>query len=276
MKDKPEQMMETPAEIAAGATPRTRQIVPWVECNRWPDVDNVVEGLNIWASITDTAIVSTGLGMQSLYHELDERVPGMKIVAGLKTSYPLYVGGGFDSARGWEMVADFIDTCPASDMFLFEHESAIAKYIDGSQGIDLDLLRGGLKLLPAAKYLWYPSAGGSGDVLRRYLDLAAVVDEMLDVQLVDHASLFGPSFVSQPGTIACADALRATVKRTVPMAYTIGREPHWTYSQVPYALRYADSRWGADGWTILYPGGKSWVEAAALVSAIILKLEEEK
>lgn len=260
------------------------RIVPWIECAVGDD-DNlalIVNGISSWQNITDTAIVSAAVSQVTVYSSLKAAHPSMDIVPGLKTSSALYAMAlavddrGFDSVEGWRVAGASIREMMSrtgQSIILLENETAMKEYVDGVVSLDFDRLREGLRQLPQeATYLWYPSAAGRDELLQRYLDVDAVVEEVLDVQFIDHASLWGPSEVDTSGTINAITHLVAVADRpTVPMILALNRDPWWPDVEVPWAIEYVESKWGSTSWTILYTGQAHWVDGAAAITQYLLE-----
>lgn len=251
--------------------PRVK-IIPWVEDNYAQYDDRVVEGLRIWRKVADTAIVSTMPGRAALYPKLRERVPGMRIIPGLKTMDLL---PRFDSVKGWRRVAEEVSAILAAGgerVVLLENEVAIKAFVDGAQPLNLDRLRQGLALLPGdVAYLWYPSIyGHEQDKRSRCAEVCRVVAEtLLNVRLLDQRYQ-GRRAVSDRARIA-ADAILKSISRrpTLPMLYFYGSEHSYTFwrdEQVHEALGYVRKDWGDEADVVLYPGLKRWVEAARSLS----------
>lgn len=258
------------ASYAADETASTRavpdqpvRVVPWLELG--PDrrlIDQAVEGLLAWQKITDTAIVSVDPAGVRLYRQLRERVPGMRIIPGLKTS-PVLVPAGFDSPEGWRRIATAAAEArklTGSKVLLLENESAIQKYIDGKQPLDLKRLRTALNELPSdGTILWYPSAAMNGEILNRYLRMCRVAAELPNLIFVDHAMLYGPRAAKAPGTRRVVQALRELARKEkppVPLIYCCGGDT-WPKERVLEAIRMSES-----DWMIIYPGQNRWVETA--------------
>ena len=126
-------------------------VIPWVEVNTLNPtaIDRVVEGLLEWQAVTDTAIVSTMPGQESVFRTLRRRVPGMHIIPGIKT-YPSLPR--FDSVEGWRQIADHATAVLAAadtNELLLENETAIRQYRRGEEPVDLSRLRQGLETLPS-------------------------------------------------------------------------------------------------------------------------------
>jgi len=257
-------------------------ITPWVECTS-PDtaidasdpssptiLEVVVQGLQTWKHVTNTAIVSTVVGQADLYPTLQGRVPGMTFIPGVKTSSALEGSYRFDDVSRWRILASEITAiCAAAgqNRIVIENELALEGYYAGVEEIDFDQLRLGLAELPAdIEYLWYPSAVGTGETLERYLALDAVVEEMLNVRFIDHASLNAPYAWTGPitqQTVADLESLAGLP--TIPMIYMSSGK--WAYDELHVALDYVTEHWGGDTLDIVYPGIELWQEAADSITA---------
>ena len=244
------------------ATAKRTRVVPWLElglCD-YCEVERTVEGLRAWRAVTDTVILSVDAARALVLREIRQRVPELHYIPGLKTS-PILVPTGFDSVDGWRQVAISVQELreiTGSRFVLFEHESAIRRYVAGEQPIDMDKLVIALRELPQEMtYLWYPSAAMSGDVLDRYLALARAAESLPSVAFIDHASFLAPRFTGTPGTVACVQALQAVAsKRLVPKIHCAGQD-YYLYAQVPGVLTQADAEW-----VIVYPGSVRWTDLA--------------
>jgi len=244
-----------------------KRILPWVEVYVGSDegVNIVITGLLEWRKITDTAIVSVDPGQTSFFSELKEPLPDMRIIPGVKTS-PLFGRRQFDSVEKWgEMAEEVRAACEASGQqrFLFENESALFDYYHDEHELDLDSLRVGLNELPKdVQYLWYPSVAGGGETLERYARLCEVVEEVLDVRFIDHASLNAPQHVNQPGTLTAVARLESIAQNpTIPLIYCCG-DRWWPADRIPEALEFARLKWGDATEAIVYPGQALWVQRA--------------
>ncbi len=246
------------------------KLIPWMELASGREAfDQTAQGLLVWRLITDTAIVSIGPEEIRPLARLRERYPDLHIIPGLKTSGILGQHGGFDALEGWTRIARLVQSLAevtGEQTVILEHESAIKAYIDGQYAMDWDRLRAGLRLLPrACQIWWYPSAGGAGETLERYIRLCeAVVAELPEVRFIDHASLHAPQFAGQPGTVNVASRLAAAARRPpVRMIYCCGPK-YWPYDRVPEALRQVQ-----ESEAVLYPGAARWVEAAQALARLL-------
>lgn len=251
------------------------KIVPWLELNVSDDtsVNYAAAGLLAWQAVTDTAIVSTEPGHEKIYPMLRQRVPGMRIIPGLKTS-PLLGSARFDNLVGWEKVAlatQKVLVAAQENTIVLENETAMYNYIKGWSWISQSRLAGGLAKLPPAKYLWYPSAAMSGATLNRYLAVDRTVEQALNVQFIDHASLYSPKYVGTSGAVNCARQLDAVATEpTLPLIYAINYDPFWLDWQVPQAVDYVERTWGPQSWAIVYTGWNHWVAGAKAISKFLL------
>lgn len=261
------------------AIPLVRPIpVPWLELNvdEATTVEYAIKGLINWTAVTDTAIVSSEPRLTGQYLLLKQRVPGMRIIPGLKTS-PVLGTSDFASVAGWNRIGQVVRDMLAvteDDTIIFEHETAMKSYLDGAYEIDMDQMREALRQLPQdVHYLWYPSVASSGDMLYRYLRICSVAEEILpNVQFVDHASVSWPNMFGGSGATNLATALGAIARQpTVPLIYSMNRSPYWMDADIPTAMGHVRTGWGEDSWAILYPGYKHWVDAARNISELLLE-----
>lgn len=258
-------------------------VIPWVECN-WPDVpvnkadphssstfEHTVKGLEIWKSVTGTAIVTTLPGKEALYPRLRDRVPGMRIIPGLKTKDLLV---RLDSVEGWKAVARevlAIQDKSGERVVLLENEKAVYPFIRGEQAADMDQLRKALDSLPKDnEYLWYPSIFGKEEEQKRCAEVCGVVQEvLLNVRFLDQR-FQGKRAVSDRTRKAADLRLMKIAKRpTLRMAYFYGPDhPHvwWNDDQIFQALSQLRSGRSDSADVVLYPGLKRWVEAARSLS----------
>lgn len=246
------------------------RIVPWVESTnsrRSIKIDDLVEGLLIWSEITDTAIVSTSPGGESLYPVLRKRVPGMIIIPGVKTKDLL---PRFDSVAGWRAVARQVRVvCDASGQtrVLLENESASKKSMHGKYEIDLARFRKGLQQLPKGiEIIWYPSITGASEAQQQRCErLCRVAAEVLDVSFTD-LSLNCPAALRHRLSKVGTQRLDKIAKKpTIPILYCYGPGSRWWMDEeIPGALTHVKG-----GWVILYPGGKRWPQAARSITRIL-------
>jgi hypothetical protein len=255
--------------------------IPWVECNTEQKsvVDRIVAGLLIWQEVADTAIVSTSPGHAALYATLRQRVPGMRIIPGLKTRK--HLESQFDSASGWKLVLkevrQIMDISGDTSMVL-ENETAMKAYINGKQTVDLTALRKCLKFLPRdLEYLWYPSIFGNPDQQIKNKVVCQVVEWALsDVRFLDQRYQ-SEQAVKSASRIAADKQLQAIVsKPTLLMAYFYGPAHHrrwWDDEQLPAVLELAGRE------LVVYPGQKRWPEASRILVDIlkaVKKLEQSE
>lgn len=259
-------------------------IVPWLESGIADDdhLAMIINGMVEWHAITNTVIVSAAVSQVAAYSSLRAACPSMDVIPGLKTSSALYAitlsvdQRGFDSVEGWLIAAASIREMinrTGQSVVLLENETSMKDYVDGTVSLDFNRLREGLRQLPQeVTYLWYPSAAGRDELLQRYLDVDAVVEEVLDVRFIDHASLYGPLAYDGPGTINAITRLEAVVQEpTMPMIYALNQAPWWLDSEIPSAVDYVESKWGSTSWAIVYTGQAHWVDGAASITQYLLE-----
>jgi len=261
------------------ALPPRPKIIPWVECN-WPDapvdkgdpsskpiLDHVIEGLLIWQRVTDTAIVSIMPGQTRLYHTLHSRVPGMRIIPGLKTMTLL---DRLDSESGWQAIANEVLAIAAATgerVVLLENEKAVYPFIRDKRALDTNRLRKALDRLPKdMDYLWYPSIFGKEAEQKRGAEVCrAVEDALVSVRFLDQR-FQGKRAVTDPARIAADRLLRAIAGRpTLRMVYFYGPEHPivwWRDDQIDEALGECSRAPGGSTEVVVYPGLKRWVDAA--------------
>lgn len=245
-------------------------ILPWIEVNdtREKSLENAVRGLKIWASVTDTAIVSTAPGHADLYRQLHERIPGLRIIPGLKTHTLL---DRFDSIEGWRQVArEVTRICEASgeEELLLENETAIKSYRRGEYDIDPQRFRRAVEQIPEdVKLIWYPSIhGGQERVRQRFEVVCRIIAETHDVRFTDR-SMHGPKAEkSESLKIAQISLERISSRATIPILYSYGGDRWWRIDEIPRILRSLDAR---D--VIVYPGAKAWTTAARSITSELLK-----
>jgi len=256
-------------------------LTPWGECN-WPDAltnttdpnsptffEHTVEGLKVWNSVTDTAIVTTMPGKADLYPRLRQAVPGMRIIPSLKTLELL--ADGFESGDGWARVADevaaIIQLTPNAEQVLLENEEAVRPFIKGDQMSDIARLGAGLLQLPDDMvYLWYPSIWGNEAEQGRCAEVCRVVEDVLpNVRFIDQRFQGQPA-VTDPSRAAADRRLMKIAKSpTLRMAYFYGPDhPHmfWRDDQIHQALLQLRSGRTGPAEAVIYPGWRRWVEAA--------------
>lgn len=249
--------------------------IPWVELNTSnpSTVDIVVEGLLAWQKITDTAIVSTVPGKESLYRVLRKRVPGMRIIPGIKTT-PLL--SRFDSVEGWENVSRSVRyalKCAGENEILLENETAFLRVRRGEESVNLQNLRRGLDTLPAGiKVIWYPSiVGRSQAMLTRYEDVCKIVVDVLDARFVDH-SVDGHKSLGNRWREKAQHRLDALSNQpTIPILYCYGDSRWWRDEQLVEVLGSVTK-----DQVILYPGIKRWAQAARSISGHLSHLDLPK
>jgi|GEM_PF-3896800 len=171
-----------PAEVTVTVA---KLLVPWVEINAPTSpatdflsaddgaqpgmtmLDYCLLGIESWAQVTDTIIVTTMPGQSKhLYPELMRRIPpGVRIIGGLKTTR--LPGGSpgderpydFADPTEWAVIADEakeIATQTGFNSVLLENETALRPYTLGDKRIDFDRLATSLSILRASgvTYWW--------------------------------------------------------------------------------------------------------------------------
>ncbi len=138
-------------------------IIPWLEISgeaSEEQIDHCVAGLELWQRLTDTAIISTEYPGAHLFPILQARVPGMRIIPGMKTVSRLD-HTNLDSLERWALVAEDVNAFVAASgesTIVFENETAQKAYLDGDYEIDYDQYEACVAQLPDdVEYYWYPS-----------------------------------------------------------------------------------------------------------------------
>lgn len=259
-------------------------IVPWIEVNEdKPELlASAIEGLKIWRSQTDTAIVSTTPGRARIYTELKRALPGMKIIPGVKTAGPLRP---FDSLTGWSEVGREVrKMCAAAgeNRCVLEHETALCNeekgrpnYWDGDDVIDWSRFKECLKQLPPeVEIWWYPSfVTGRKKAARHGFSekMCATVQEICKVRFVEYELSKPPNRNNWWDPELTAIMNRVAKEPPIPIIYAWlvdGRWAYWRDDEIPEALALVKG-----DIAIIYPGATRWVEAARTVTR---RLEEVK
>ena len=266
------------ANVESTATLRTLRILPWVEVN-YPKYDEVaIDGLTLWRGVASAAIVSTSPGRADLYPRLRERVPGLRVIPGLKTMALL---PRFDSVEGWGRVsAEVAAFCKAAEesVVLLENEVAMKAYVDGTEVLDADKLRAGLSLLPQGlRYLWYPSVFGTPAQQERNAVVCEIVQAVFkeNVRFLDQRYQ-GREAVRAPSRMAADRRLKGiATQATLPMVYFYGpAHPRvwWRDEELGDALGHIQQGWGEGADVVIYPGVKRWKEASAVLTERLRRL----
>ncbi len=270
---------EPRGDAAGGLTSEQRlKIIPWVELNYAIHDEYGIKGLLAWKGLTDTAIVSTRPGRAALYSKLRERVPGMRIIPGLKPNGArVDLLPTFDSVAGWQKVAEEVAAmCETSGqrVVLLDNEVAIKRYRMGKQRIELDRLRAGLEYLPKdIVIIWYPSIHShTTKVQKRYADVCRVVADVCDVRFTDR-STETPAALEDLWLQRARRTLEGMSSRpTLPMLYAYAEDSgiiHWPDARIPDALEYVRKEWGDGAEVVIYPGVRRWVEAGDSIKKIL-------
>ncbi len=258
-----------PVAVKAAAK-RVAKVIPWLEVNNCKpeEVDIAVTGLQIWQSITDEAIVSTIPGKSWLYRELKRRVPGMRIIPGMKTNTRLGERG-FDSLAGWKLLAeDIAEVCRTSGekRVVLENESALKYYWKGEFVIDTDRLGECLRQLPPEiQVYWYPVViGKSAASKERGWGLIRTVEQACDVRFIDFRICSPADARLQRRQSDVKELTRIAANPPISMVYFGFKNRYWLTSQ---AKEVMDLVIGDD--VIFYPGASSWIEVAREVSTVL-------
>jgi hypothetical protein len=253
------------------------KIIPWIEVNLRDRkyFELAVAGLEVWRSVTDTAVVSTVPGMSDLYPRLGRRVPSMRILPGMKT-HPRLGFGGFDSPEGWRLLAhDIVDVCATSGekRVVLENESALRGYDDGTYTLNLERLRVCLEQLPQDIDLWwYPGfTAESTESLQRQRAMLGVIEAACHPRFVTF-HLQSPAALDYHWSHVTQREFKALVSRpAIPIVYlgtfeAIPTVRYWPYERTPEVLERVKT-----DCVLFYPDAVNWVEAARQVSAVLRK-----
>ncbi len=253
------------------ASAKRPKIIPWIEVNAGTTraIDSAAAGLRRWMDVTDTAIVSTVRGGARIYPMLRDRVPGMRIIPGLKTNDLLK---RFDSKKGWTAVVREIQAIRAAggeDTVLLENESAIRAYLDGAYEIDAGLLKESLELIPKdLRIIWYPGVVGESEATQDRAELLCrAAQATLDVRFTD-LSFSSPAAVRYRWSRLGRQRLERLAKAPlIPLLYFYGPGSKWWQDeQFHEALDHC-----GDNWVIIYPGAKRWRQAARILSKELVR-----
>ncbi len=180
--------------VTAEKTIPTPKIIPWIESTGVADADHVIEGLRLWQRVTDTAIVSVypdcPATCSDLYGILNDRIPEVQIIPGLKTSIILGQDN-LDWIEGWQQIGAELTQIAAttgSNIVLLENEEAVRDHGDGLYDINYAQFRQCMTALPDdLTYIWYPAMMyNCVDYKRnRYELLCQVVEEEVDVRFTE-------------------------------------------------------------------------------------------
>lgn len=240
------------------------KIIPWVECNGGSasEIDACVQALLPWDRLTDTVIVSTVPGKSAIYMTLSQRL-GMTVIPGIKTEPILQ--GDLASENGWGMIAEQVKLILANtggNTFVFENETALNSYLEGTNTVDLSRLRISLALLPKANYVWYPGITYATPGLKRERALAlnAVVGGVLNCSFTDH--MYGhPQWPAFKDWVSAHEALqRLTLTPNTPIVWTYCCDG-FCYWQ-PNQARYIIGMLAGFQNVIVYPGASRSAETA--------------
>jgi len=258
-------------------------LIPWVEAGLVDesDIDNIAAGMRIWRRVTDRVVVTTGYRKAHLFATLRARVPDMRVIPSIRTSY--WLVARFDSPAAWQSLAAevqaFLDAAGESQI-LFEHETALLPYWNGAYEMDFEQLAIGLSYLPAnVEYWWNPSVGYSHSnqqLFPRSVALtqavqAAIITEGRRVRFVD-VSYDDPTWPLWPPSLQVREVLESLATET-PL--TIGLFGCWNYYCYWTPDRIlelmAQVRQGNRPDLLIYPGSTRWVSTA---TAIVDQLSE--
>ena len=248
--------------------PAAKVLLAWVETTADPRrLDDVVDGVAAWRGVADGVIVSVDPGQIAVLRHVRDRVPGIRLIPGLKTS-PILRRTGLDNPNGWaRLAAEMRAACAAagSRAILLEHESAIVDYLEGRVTLDFERLRAGLRQLPTdVELIWYPSVSGTEGRLERATRLCREVQAVCrNVRFVDHGTLFSEKSRYDTGLPRLQAALKSAATAP-PIQLIYCGERYWRLERVPEAIRLATSYT-----VIIYPGADRWKESSRIIAAAI-------
>jgi hypothetical protein len=241
-------MQQSAAKMQQAVTPAVKPI-PWFDLGAVTDenLELMVKGLRAWAPIADQAVVTIGAQhIGELFKEFQADVPGIRITPALTTSGIMGYCEHWGSEKHWDELAAAIraahEQLPESPVLL-ENEFSLRDYFQGRTTLNFMRFAALLPMLPRdVPYIWYPSAGGGGDKLERYMMVATLVQAILEpIHFAEHVSLFSKADAHRPKTYYAAARLQEIAAETVPMIYTQKWGEDWEY--VPDALQEVAQRW---------------------------------
>lgn len=244
-------------------------IIPWMEVNYPPFLlEATVVGLRLYRRVTDTAIVSTTPGNASLYTELRQELPDMRVIPGIKTCVRLDPNA-FDSLVGWNLIAkdvrEVVQTSGVRTVIL-ENEDAIKSYVAGTYEIDFQRFRRCLEFLPTdVEYIWYPVNLYNEYVRGRTIPVVNAVQDVLNVRLVDH-SYGHPDWHNElhRGTLK-AIAEKPPILLMWWGCFESVNTCYWDYGRVSEVMGLFENR----PELVFYPGYANWMMLAqAVVTAL--------
>lgn len=254
--------------------PRLTGIIPMVECNRDRHLEPTVAGLEHWLRTTNTAIVTTVPGNPGLYETLQERVPRMQIIPGIKTND--FLTEDFASPEAWakvrvEVTAALTET--GENRIFLMNESAVRPIWKGTQPFDVERFRESIRRAGFPQeviYYWYPSVGAwRKDQQTRAAEVCRAVQDCFEnLVFIDSASLSGPTALTWEANMRVAAILREFI-RNKPVPLLQCHNNYWPDDRLPEALGYAVFR--DEGAALLYPGQGRWVEASQSISDVLIK-----
>ena len=171
------------------------RILPIIDVGPYENLDETIAALLIWRRVTDTAIVILSRDCSSWYGEIQQQVPGMNVIPGLKTEWALGYGEDthFEAPEGWQALAEYAVVYAAvtgqSRLFL-EMEWPLEPYWQGWYSMDFAQLQQSLATWPDnPAVIWSPAISycSTPALLERGVTLCAAVNEVLDVQFLDHS-----------------------------------------------------------------------------------------
>lgn len=210
---------------------------PWVECNTKEParIETVVRGCRAWRPLTDTVLVSTEPRLEvvtALYKRLVDKLPGMAIIPGIKTSAALR--GRPDSVEGWLWVAEKVRRAceiTGSRRCAIENESGWRRYLTGDYEIDWHKQKKALAALPAGiEIIWYPGvlapSRGRPGAAERSLSFMQEVNACVPQLKVVTLGYAGRDYEWSPAQEAHQHNLELG-QDAIPILYMYGREQDW-------------------------------------------------
>jgi hypothetical protein len=235
------QVMDAAAEMQRIVTPQVTPI-PWFDLGAVNDenLKLLVKGLQAWDPIADGAVVTIGARhVGNHFRWLQEMVPSMQLIPSITTSGIMGHCEHWGSQEKWLELAAVVmavhEQLPDVPVLL-ENEWALRDFFQGKKPLDYTRFAMLLNTLPRdVDYIWYPSAGGWGDKLERYITVSGIVQAMIrPVHFADHVSLYSYPDAYRTKTYHAAAKLEEVARVTVPMIYTQKWGDNW--ENVPDAL----------------------------------------
>lgn len=235
----------------------------WVELNssKPEDIDHVLKGCQVYHSVGITPIVTTVPGHTEVYLKLPSYV-----IPGIKTAGLL---GDFNSLDGWKALGDEIAKLPNKPV-VFEHETALKPYWEGSKAIKQSALHAGLEEIPDREYWWYPHFF-SDNAPGRWLAVNKLQKSMTktiqavfdDVRFVDAQFCYPqPDWDSDIQAYRDQYALQPTLHIWYPK---IVWDRGWPDSQYDFIVDKMEAEPKHKDW-IFYPGFDRWITQGGVLA----------